>query len=561
PAAAARYLETAVELAGDGASSDLLLILASVLTMQGCLDKSLHLYERVLGRNDQSVLGRAEVLRLSGLTLWGMGAAEAGEARFVEAAGLTEADDPGTAVRTLLDHAYVVSMRDGPVAALPVAARARRLAADGDEPMRHRANATWGLIALECGDADALETAATAARLERAAAERPGGPPEGSANQVGARFAYWVAANWAERFGEAEELLHPALAEVERTGAGGLLLAVGFQSLTLARLGRLDEGLAVVRQVLERVETMPSLEPFVRTAESYLLQELGREAESDEAWARATGSSAARALWFVPVWLDHIRGVRWLREGRAAEASDLYRRIEAATRERGVEEPCVVPWAGHGVTAHLAAGHVDDARRVTVWLEQRAEALPCRWPRAAAALGRAGLAEREGDRAIAEAHLRGALAFLEDVALPLERVEVLLALGTFLRRAGRPADARAPLAEGVAQAERAGAGALARLAHEQLRLAGGRRQRQGEEGHRLTASEERVARLVAEGRSNREVARRLTLSEATVKTHLEHIFAKLGIHSRQALILLHSGNGRAEAAGTDGPSGRGERRA
>src|SRR5215210_4484151 len=45
----------------------------------------------------------------------------------------------------------------------------------------------------------------------------------------------------------------------------------------------------------------------------------------------------------------------------------------------------------------------------------------------------------------------------------------------------------------------------------------------------LTRREHEVLRLVAQGRTNQEIARELTLSVSTVKTHVEHIIAKLGV--------------------------------
>ena len=54
-------------------------------------------------------------------------------------------------------------------------------------------------------------------------------------------------------------------------------------------------------------------------------------------------------------------------------------------------------------------------------------------------------------------------------------------------------------------------------------------------GTGLTASEERVAALVAEGRTNREVAAALFLSQRTVASHLTHIYAKLEVRSRTEL--------------------------
>jgi DNA-binding CsgD family transcriptional regulator len=51
----------------------------------------------------------------------------------------------------------------------------------------------------------------------------------------------------------------------------------------------------------------------------------------------------------------------------------------------------------------------------------------------------------------------------------------------------------------------------------------------------LTPSELRVARLVAQGRSNPEVAQALFVARATVETHLHSIFSKLDVSSRGEL--------------------------
>ena len=70
---------------------------------------------------------------------------------------------------------------------------------------------------------------------------------------------------------------------------------------------------------------------------------------------------------------------------------------------------------------------------------------------------------------------------------------------------------------------------------EGLSSTGGRRRRRTRDGH-LTPQELRIARLVRTGASRRDVAERLTLSEATVRTHLEHIYTKLHIHSARELM-------------------------
>ena len=66
----------------------------------------------------------------------------------------------------------------------------------------------------------------------------------------------------------------------------------------------------------------------------------------------------------------------------------------------------------------------------------------------------------------------------------------------------------------------------------------GRRLRVGRIAQALTAREREVMRLVAEGLPNKEVARRLALTEGTVKTHLHHIYQKIGVTNRTALTAF-----------------------
>ncbi|WP_338490982.1 helix-turn-helix transcriptional regulator [Streptomyces sp. SJL17-4] len=118
-----------------------------------------------------------------------------------------------------------------------------------------------------------------------------------------------------------------------------------------------------------------------------------------------------------------------------------------------------------------------------------------------------------------------------------ERARTLLAYGTWLRRRRRPGVARGPLRDALVTFERAAAEGWAEHARSELRATG------GTAGGavapvawgRLTPQQQRIARLVAEGATNREVADRLTLSPRTVDHHLRNVFARLGIRSRVEL--------------------------
>ena len=63
----------------------------------------------------------------------------------------------------------------------------------------------------------------------------------------------------------------------------------------------------------------------------------------------------------------------------------------------------------------------------------------------------------------------------------------------------------------------------------------GERQRPQFGWEALTPAERDVVRLVAEGHSNAEIARRLFVSVSTVKTHLSHVYAKLPVEGRTDL--------------------------
>ena len=111
-----------------------------------------------------------------------------------------------------------------------------------------------------------------------------------------------------------------------------------------------------------------------------------------------------------------------------------------------------------------------------------------------------------------------------------------MAGGAALRRAGRRADARAPLTEGLDLAERCGATPLAAHAREELAAAGARPHAHARGGRdTLTAAELRVCRLAADGMSNPEIAQALFITRGTVESHLHVAYRKLGISSRTAL--------------------------
>ena len=108
--------------------------------------------------------------------------------------------------------------------------------------------------------------------------------------------------------------------------------------------------------------------------------------------------------------------------------------------------------------------------------------------------------------------------------------------------AGQRAAARDPLAQALELAARCGARPLAARARDELKAAGARPRRAWRTGvDALTPSELRVARLAAEGRSNREIARELYVTLKAIEGHLARAYAKLGIEGRGQLAEVLGG--------------------
>jgi DNA-binding CsgD family transcriptional regulator len=115
----------------------------------------------------------------------------------------------------------------------------------------------------------------------------------------------------------------------------------------------------------------------------------------------------------------------------------------------------------------------------------------------------------------------------------LERARAQLLYGEWLRRRRRRRAAREHLSAAREIFDQLGAEAFARRAWIELKATGATRpDRHG----KLTPQEGQVARLVAEGGSNRQVAAQLFISQSTVEYHLQKVFRKLGVSSRTQLV-------------------------
>ena len=119
---------------------------------------------------------------------------------------------------------------------------------------------------------------------------------------------------------------------------------------------------------------------------------------------------------------------------------------------------------------------------------------------------------------------------------PDYRARMLLRYGEWLRRQRRAAESRVPLREARDSFDALGFTHLAGRARRELRAAGEwSSRREPRPWDELTSQELQIARMAADGLSNRQIGQRLFISHRTVGAHLYKIFPKLGITSRSQL--------------------------
>ncbi|MEO7194901.1 MAG: AAA family ATPase [Pseudonocardiaceae bacterium] len=548
PALATRHLQAATHAAGSRAGADLLLALAESLLVGGRPGEAIPVCYRLRGEQELTSAQRVKVLRMLGRAFSFTGAHHDSAICFAQGAELAEADDPAVTIEVLLDSALASWISAGPAKSLPLAERAYTLAANAATSVSNRAASVWGYLAFLSGDPQGLiESEACARAVEAEGLFNLGGP----CWSWGALSTFSIAATFAERFNDAQHVLDMLTSAAERSDATEAISGLAMtQAIVAARQGRLVEALGFAERASSPVNPLPAYVSHANSIRVEVLHQMGRGAESVEWCDRIEPDVTARGESYTLLRLWNVRGQQLLRGGRHEAASELYVQLEELSCRMGIGEPCWIPWARHAIAAHVSACRTQDACRVIAWLDCSAARLSCRYPRIAAATGRASLAEAEGDYEAAEAHFSSALALHEQVPLPLEQVETLLGYGAFLRRRGRPGRARPLLALAAAIAEANQAGWLSEQVREELAVAGGRRRRSRscEEATRLTIQEQRVARLAAAGHSNKAIAGKLTLSVKTIEYHLQQVYTKLGISSRRQLMTGQHDGERSSVA-------------
>ncbi|WP_371583872.1 helix-turn-helix transcriptional regulator [Streptomyces sp. NBC_01314] len=251
---------------------------------------------------------------------------------------------------------------------------------------------------------------------------------------------------------------------------------------------------------------------------------------------------------FTEVWVP--RGVRifsacaeWnlgmsaLFAGRAEEALD--RLVRLSEHGHHAAHPTIAVLAAPDTAeAALQAGQRETAEEQARLLRRLAERTNAAWAISATHLVHALLASG----ADTEKHFRLALEVPKAASRPFNYARTRLLYGEWLRRARRRTDARTQLAEAADTFQRLDAAPLLARTRAEQELTGQQPRRDSaparETAAILTAQELRVARLAAQGLTNREIGAQLLISPRTVGHHLANVFPKLGIVSRADLARV-----------------------
>jgi DNA-binding CsgD family transcriptional regulator len=287
--------------------------------------------------------------------------------------------------------------------------------------------------------------------------------------------------------------------------------------------GNLAAAIEEARQALKDTEAYGFFVPFTVASLVSALVEQGQLDEAEHVLARHGMANGTTFTWWMLV-APRIK--------LAVARGDLCRAREQLAAAPYERTSLPLQLAPYEVAVLLATGSTDEAREHARAMLAAAERF--------GAPGALGIAQRllgltTGGTEGLEL-LRRAVDSLQLSPRRLELARALVDYGAALRRQKHRVAAREPLRHGLDLAQRCGATTLLQQAADELRATGARPRRLLLTGvESLTPSELRVARLVAQGRSNPEVAQALFITRSTVETHLQAAFRKLDLNSRDRL--------------------------
>ncbi len=255
------------------------------------------------------------------------------------------------------------------------------------------------------------------------------------------------------------------------------------------------------------------------------VQEARRDAEAGLAAATASDLTPVIAL------NRYALGFLELSLGDASAAHGWLGPLAEGVAAMGFREPGALRFLPDAAEALIGIGDLVRASSLLAPFETRARALDRAWALAAAARCRGLLVAAAGDLAAAVRALDRALALNAGLGLPLERGRALLAKGRVHRRRREKRRAR----EALEEASKVFDGLGARLWLQRTRAELARIGLRPPSAHELSQTETQVARLAANGLTNRQIASVLFLSPRSVDGVIARVYQKLGIRSRAEL--------------------------
>jgi DNA-binding CsgD family transcriptional regulator len=474
--------------------------------------------ERLLARQPPlDVFGRLQAA--IGTTLWNLDLAE-DLRRRVEAALAVGGAAPEITARLTALRALALSRGDDLSAARAAGETALREAiATGDRQAHVQALFGLGETALNAGEnSEALK------RFAALGAVDPAYLPE----EI-------VAHQHLDDFASGERLLLRATAQGGSSRPAMLLWAQAQQHLGLGRLDDAEADFVTMERLEDEVEA-----PVHQVNGRVVRSRIGL-LRGDLPAARRELAAARERLAVKPnpgntAAVDYLEALHADAAGEHREAVERLRRVR---RHDGfMRWRLLRTWVDEAVRIALRGGELELAED----LAAQAEVYAARNPEVPTATGLA--AQARGLVLDDIEPLRRSVTLLQAGPRPLNLASALTDLGAALLAAGARAEAvdaltraRATYAESGAHGAAARARTLLRGAGaHSRRTSGGPRPVQGWEA--LTASERKVARLIAEGHTNRSAADLLVVSPHTVNTHLSSVFRKLSVNSRVQLARV-----------------------
>ena len=333
---------------------------------------------------------------------------------------------------------------------------------------------------------------------------------------------YDRAAQWCARVQEFTKRwgMHP-LSAVCRTQYAGVLVWRG-------EWDKAEDELTVAARELERVRPAMTGPAIARLGELRL-----RQGRFDEA-ARLFDQSASHPIARLG------RATLLLEHGKADDAVILLTQFldgvgasEATTRAGALELM---------VRAHATSGDSDAAARSLGDLQQVATALGT-MPLTASVLNAQGIVlQQREDYAGAASCFEKAVALFEESGAPFETARARLDLAHALAKNGRSDDAEREALKSMQSLEALGAKHEHARAKELLRGISLPKRRR-DPASSLTERQLEILKLVAQGMSNPEIAKRLRLSDHTIKRHVANLLTRLGLASRSAAVAYAAREG------------------